>query len=181
MAVDVALIGLLVASLLLGIYRGALRQLVALGAWFITFLLAAHLRPIVADWLVGQLPQVSSEYLEMVAFVAVFVLGFGLALAIIEIGGKDVHLIRRPLVDDLLGGLLMVVVAILAITAIVIALDSYYATQQPPPGAVGLSIVDGLHSAFENSAIVDALRESLVPWLQSLLGPLLPEDVRAVA
>lgn len=177
MVIDVLLVALLVGAFLLGIFRGALRQLVALGAWLVTFLLSAHVRPQIADWLEGQFATLSRPYVEMVVFVIAFVLLFGLALAIIQIGGRDITLISRPVVDDLLGGAVMLVVAILAVSSFVIALDSFYATQ--PIGEVGLSALDELNSSFQRSAIIGTLRDSLVPGLHALLDPLLPADVRA--
>lgn len=177
MLVDLAIVALLVGGVLLGALRGALRQLVALGAWLVAFVLSAHLRSPIADWLVAQLTGYSRPYLEMVAFVAAFALLFAIALAVIELRGTTVHLSTRPLVDDVVGGLLMLGVTILAVASIAFALDTHYG-RATPERTNEFAVLTQIDAALDDSAIVTQLRGSLMPGLQSLLGPLLPPDVR---
>ncbi|MGI8928184.1 MAG: hypothetical protein ACR2H0_01780 [Candidatus Limnocylindrales bacterium] len=61
----------------------------------------------------------------------------------------------------------------------VLALDSYYALSRQA-GAVEVDLVNQLNAAFDRSAIIGFLHDSLVPGLMALLGPLLPADIRAV-
>lgn len=178
MEVDILLLILLALAFLLGVLRGAVRQLIAVGAWLVTFVVAAYLRPPVADWLATQQMQVSREYLEMLGFLIAFVVLFSICLLVIEIGGSTIQLTSRAQVDEILGGLLALGVAVLVLGALVIVLDSYYAN--PTPGGGEQELIRGLHLAFERSAIIDALHHSLVPGLLALLGPLLPSQIRAV-
>ena len=98
MEVDVALVVLLAAGFLLGYLRGAIRQLIVVGAWLVVFL------------------------------------------------------------------------------------DSYYGAGPGglPPGTTELDLARQLNQAFDRSAIVGFMHDSLIPGLMALLGPLLPADIRAV-
>jgi hypothetical protein len=75
------------------------------------------------------------------------------------------------------GGGLMLVVGVLALCGVLIALGSYYAA---PNGTFTAEVeqVRQFHTALGDSKLVGVLRDTLVPWTQSLLGPLLPPDVR---
>lgn len=179
MAADIALILFFVAAFLLGLFRGSVRQLIALGAWLVTFIVAAYLRGPVGDWIGNQAREYSPDYVEMLAFGLTFVVLFAVALLVIEIGGKTIHLTQRVAVDEVIGGFLALGVAVLTVGALMIILGSYYATN-PPPGAADLDIVRQLNSAFDNSGLANSFRGSLVRGLLALLGPLLPGDIRAV-
>src|SRR5215207_8868390 len=129
---DVLIILLLVAGFVLGFVRGAVRQLIVLGAWLVAFLIAPYFRPLVGDWITSNTLEYPREYVDMMAFVASFVVLFLLALSVIEIGGHTIQLSQRPAVDEIVGGLLMLGTTLLAIASVVIAFDSYYL--HPVPG-----------------------------------------------
>jgi uncharacterized membrane protein required for colicin V production len=176
--VDVVLVVLLVTGFLLGYVRGALRQLIVLGAWLVAFLIAPYLRTVVGDWIMANSSAYSRDYVDMLAFLASFLVLFLIALLVIEIGGKTVHLSQRPAVDELVGGFLMLGATLLAIAGVVIALDSYYL--HPVFGATEVPIVHDIYAALERSTIVDAMHNSLIPGLIAILGPLLPSDLRTL-
>lgn len=176
---DFVLVVLFVLAFLLGFVRGAVRQLVALGALLVAFILAAHLRLPVADWLVTQDARFSIEYGQMLGFVLVLAVIFGLALLVIQVTGSTMQVSSRPMVDDVLGGLLMLGVSVLAVASLLVALGTYFDVEQTTTTAeVGL--VSAANAELEDSAIAAVLRAELVPGLVSLLGPLLPADVRDV-
>ena len=177
MLADVAIILVLVGAILLGIFRGAIRQLICLGAWLVSFIVAAHSRPPIVDWLIGQEPDFSRQYAEMVAFGLAFVVLFGLAVLVIEIGGRTVQLSSRPLIDEMVGAAVMLVVGLLAVASIQVALGTYYG-ETPEGQTQEIEALRTLHVEFERSAIANALGDTLTPAIRTLLGPLLPADVR---
>jgi membrane protein required for colicin V production len=174
---DVAIILFLVGCLLVGFFRGAVRQLLALGGWFIAFVVAAQARNFLADWLRGQEPDFSVDYAHMLAFLIGFGILFLAALAIIELSGRTITLSERPFLEEAVGALVLLFVGLLAVTGVLIALGSYY---QAPGGEFTseVDLVRQLNSALNDSQIAHVLRDTMVPWVQSLLGPLLPPDVR---
>lgn len=179
MEADIALVIYFAAAFLLGVLRGALRQLIAIGAFLVSFVLAAYLRGPVGDWLGAQASQYSRGHIEMLGFLLAFVVLFGLAVVVIEVGGRTIQLSKRAAVDEVLGGFLALGAAVLSIGALLIIFDTYYAAS-PPPGEAEVGFVRDLYLAFERSAIARSLHGSLVPGLVALLGPLLPAELRAL-
>lgn len=177
MLADVAIILILVGFVTVGFFRGALRQLLALGAWLVAFVVAAQARNFIADYLLAQRPQFSVQYSQMLGFLIGFAILFAAALAVIELSGRTVTLSRRPVVEELLGAGLMLIVGLLALSGVLIALGSYYAA---PDGNFTAEVdqVRQFYNLLGDSKIVGVLRDTLVPWIQTLLGPLLPPDVR---
>jgi hypothetical protein len=82
-------------------------------------------------------------------------------------------------IDDLLGGVLMVGVAMLVVASLVFALDTYYGVTQTV-ATTEIGLITDTYALLEGSAIVDVLRRGLIPGLVSLIGPVLPPDVSGV-
>jgi membrane protein required for colicin V production len=177
MLADVAIVLFLVGCLLVGFFRGALRQVLALGAWLVAFVVAAQGRDFIGDWLRGQEPDFSVQYAQMLGFLIGFAVLLVAALALIELSGRTITVSNRPIFEEVLGGGLLLLVGVLALTGVLIALGTYYAA---PDGAFTAEVdqVRHLNAALNDSTIVGVLRDTLVPWIQSLLGSLLPPDVR---
>jgi hypothetical protein len=72
----------------------------------------------------------------------------------------------------------MLGVGILAVTAVLLALGTYYQAE-PRSISAEVELVQRLNTALGDSTIAHALRETLVPGIQTLLGLLLPADVRS--
>ena len=177
MLADVAIVLFLVGCALVGFLRGALRQALALGAWLVAFVVAAQGRDFVADWLRGQEPDFSVEYAHMLGFLISFVVILLAALAFIELSGRTFTLSNRPVLEEAFSAGLMLAFGLLALTGVLIALGSYYSVPNPAFTAE-VDQLRALNTALSDSTIVHVLRDTLVPWVQALLGPLLPPDVR---
>ncbi len=177
MLADVAIILFLVGCVLIGFFRGALRQLLALGAWFVAFVVADQGRNFIGDWLRGQEPDFSVQYANMLAFLIGFSVLFLAALAVIELSGRTITLSHRPIVEEMVGGLLMLFVGLLAVSAVLIALGTYHA-QPHPEFTAEVDLVRQMNAALSGSQIVHTLNVWVVPGIQSLLGPLLSPDAR---
>jgi uncharacterized membrane protein required for colicin V production len=172
---DVVLLVIFGGAFLVGAWRGALRQMLVIGAWLISFLAAAYLRDGVATWLAPQQPDLSWQYNEMVAFLLVFGFLFTLATVIIEFAGTRMDVSKRQWLDDGLGGVLGVCVAILVVGSVLIIFDSYYAGGYPV--SLELTGLSEVHAGLTGSVIGQALHNSLVPGLLALGGLLLPANV----
>jgi uncharacterized membrane protein required for colicin V production len=162
-------------AFVLGAWRGALRQLLLAAAWLLSFLSAAYLRDVVAKWISPQQSDLSFQYDQMVAFLATFIVLFAVLALIIEITGTRMNVFRRQWMDDWLGGLVAVGIAVLVIGSLMVIFDSYYAGNYP--ASVELGIVQSIHSGLIGSGIGGALHNSLVPGLLAVGGLLLPSNV----
>ena len=176
MLADIAIIVLLIVLLVIGFFRGALRQLLALGAAIVTFVIAAHARNFLGEYMRAQEPDFSVQYANMLSFLVTFLILLIAVLAIIELSGRTVTLSNRAIVEEVVGGLALVAVGVFAITGVLFALDTYYAG--PTGFTAEVDLVRQLHTALGQSTIATALHDTLVPLVQTLLGPLLPPDVR---
>lgn len=117
-AFDYAVLAVIAASVLLGLWRGVVSELLALVAWVVAFLVARAEASTVAAWLAGQIAEPGMRLAA--AYVAVFVgvlLVFAIARMLISLMLKAVGL---GLLDRLLGaafgvlrGILVVWVAVL--------------------------------------------------------------------
>jgi uncharacterized membrane protein required for colicin V production len=173
---DIAIVVLLVGLLLIGFFRGALRQLLALGATLVAFVVAAHGRHFLGEYMRAQEPDFSVQYASMLGFLVTFLILLIAVLAIIELSGRTVTLSNRAMVEEVVGGVALMLVGIFAITGVLYALDTYFAA--PSGFTAEVDLVRQLRTALGESRIATLLHDTLVPLVQSLLGPLLPADVR---
>ncbi|CAN5785347.1 hypothetical protein BH24CHL6_BH24CHL6_04460 [soil metagenome] len=179
MAIDLFLIMLLAGGFLLGFFRGAVRQLTSIGAWLISFLLAAHLAGPLGGWLVEQAPSYSHEYASFLAFGSGFVLLLTAGALLFQVAGANVALTRHEPLDGVIGGLLGMLLLLLVATSLVVILDSYF-RMSGSPGTAEFQVLRDAHQATEGSTIANVLRQTFVPLLGGLLGPILPAELRAV-
>ncbi len=176
-AIDIVLVLLFAGAFLIGFFQGLVRQLVGILVWLLVFLLAANARDPLADWLDGYWTQFNREYVEMLAFLILYIVFLVAANIGLQIAMKRMPLFANmSFVDELLGGTLGIVLAILVVAGGAIVLDSYYGG--PNQETAEVSWVANLNEGFEESAIIQGLRGSLTPGLLAILGPLVPTDVR---
>jgi uncharacterized membrane protein required for colicin V production len=162
-------------AFMVGAWRGALRQLLVAAVWLLSFLSAAYLRDVVAGWIAPQQPNLSWQYVQMIAFLVTFTVLFTVLALIVEITGARMNVIKRQWLDDWLGGLLGVGIAVMVTGSLMIIFDSYYAGNYPVSAELGL--VQDIHSGLIGSVIGGALHNSLVPSLLAVGGLLLPSNV----
>jgi len=117
-AFDYAVLTVIAASVLLGLWRGVVSEILALAAWVAAFFVARAEASVVADWLTGQIaePGMRLAAAYVLIFVGVLLL-FAIARMLISLMLKAVGL---GLLDRLLGaafgvlrGVLVVWVAVL--------------------------------------------------------------------
>lgn len=162
-------------AFVVGAWRGALRQLLVAAAWVLSFLAAAYLRDVVAGWLAPQQPDLSWQYVQMLAFLATFAVLFTALALIVEAAGTRINISKHQWLDDGLGGLLAVGVAIMVVGSLMVIFDSYYAGNFPV--SMELGIVRDIHTDLSDSVIGAAVHDSLVPGLLAVGGILLPSNV----
>jgi uncharacterized membrane protein required for colicin V production len=175
---DIILLLILAGAFLIGFFWGVMRGLLALAAWVVVFLLSAHLSIPVGDYLARQWINFTSEYSHMLSFLILYALLMIVSLVLIHIGVKGSQDVSRwPLVDDLLGGALAVALAVLIIGGTIAILQLFY---KPDPLSTAsaqwtLELYNGLHT----STIGSQIESGLVPFIGTILGPLLPASIHS--
>ena len=179
---DIFLLVIIVSTLVVGFFWGALRSLALLAAWVIVFFAAAYLKTNLGAYLAREWGQYSAPYNDMAAFGIIYV---GLLLAapfvIFLLTRGNQRLTRYQVLDDLSGAGFAVLVAVLGIAGVLIVLATFYGT--------GTTVVDPtggpqwtatLYQSLLLSNIGSGINDHIVPIIGTLFGPFLPSDVREV-
>jgi uncharacterized membrane protein required for colicin V production len=177
---DVLLVGFIVGFIVAGWATGFLRRLVGLGFIAVSFVLSVYLSKPFGDLIHAWFPDVTPAYAELWAYLLIFPAGLvalhlfvGRLLKNVAVRG-----VSREL-DRALGAILGAVEAIVILTVVVIAIDRY--SVQVAAGSFGSirPLLDVLH-AISTSTTARLLRETTVPFVLAIVGPLLPRDVSSL-
>ncbi|MFO7532623.1 MAG: CvpA family protein [Candidatus Limnocylindrales bacterium] len=179
---DIYLLVIIVSTLVVGFFWGAVRSLMLLAGWLLVFLVGAHLKVELGAYLTRQWTSYPPGFSDMAAFGIIYV---GLLLAapvVIFIGTRGGQSVSRyQVIDDLAGALVAVFVAVLGVAGLLIILSTFYgtgATVVDPLG--GPAWTANLYQSLLNSSIGSSIERHLVPLIGAVLGPILPIDVREV-
>lgn len=177
---DLALLLIYIGGFVLGFMQGGTRGLLVLLDWLFAFVIAATVYQPLGDWLSGQWTMYSLEYTRMLAFLIGFTVSLVVgAILIVSFTKRAPLLPRWPFVDEILGGVLFTVFALLVTGAVLAALSTGY-----PIGRSGAQDVPWLTSIAEGlggSAIGGWLESFLVPIILAILGPIIPDDFERLA
>lgn len=175
---DIFLLVIIIASLLVGFFWGAMRSLMLLAAWLIAFIVGAYLQLQVGAWLSRQWTNFDPAFNQAAAFAIVFVVFLLLAPVIIILGTDgDQRLSRSQVLDDAVGATFACFVAVLGIAGLMIILSTYYG-DRPVSDIAAPDWVTDLYRNLQASGTGRAIDERLIPLISAILGPLLPPHVR---
>jgi membrane protein required for colicin V production len=169
-----------VVMFVLGYAQGVVRRLLGIAGVLFSFLLAANLRDTLGTFLAGNWTQYPREYSFMLAFGFLFVVCLVIFTIVIQTTYKPAPVFTRaPVLDELIGGLLGLVQAMLIIGAGIIILDSFFRL----PVGIGdqqIQVVKDIWGAVNLSHTADLFRSSFTPLFVTLVGPLLPSDIQGL-
>jgi membrane protein required for colicin V production len=177
---DLVLLAIIVIAFLLGFYQGAIRQVLTLLVWIAAFVLSANLRDPLGDFLSRYWSNLPSGYAHMISFGVLFILFFVIGLLLIQWRYRRTVLHSRvTVIDELIGGLLGALVAVLVIASFMIVLGSFY-SRGGVSGQGDVALLGQIHRALADSTVGSTIRTQLLPPLLTVLGPLLPSEVTDV-
>lgn len=178
---DIILLGFIASFTFGGFRTGFIRRLAGLLFFALSFVLGAYLRAPIGAFIAAAFKDVPQGYGEMVAYIIIFPI---VIAALHVVAGP---LLKRVAVeglthelDRLLGAVLGFVEAILIISAVIVILDTYLGTKATLPPGSGLRLILSWRDALDASTTAHLLRDTTVPFVLTILGPLLPSDVRSV-
>ena len=178
---DLVVILVIAMAFVLGFIQGTIRRLLGLGSIVFSYLLAANLRDTLGAFFAANWHQFPSEYSYMIAFGAVFALGtVGFSLVIQGFYKHQDLFARTKFVDELLGGLLGIVQAMVFLGCVIVILDSFFRNPALPQTHGEVIFVRDLFNAMDPSGTAKLFREALIPGFNSIVGFLLPADLRGV-
>lgn len=177
---DWLVIGFAVAMFVLGFAQGVIRRLLGIVSIAFSFLLAANLRDTLGSFFATNWTQFPREYSYMIAFGILFALASVIFALVIQSFYKRAPIFARyPVLDELLGGVLGVVEALVVIGCGIAILDSFYRL----PIAIGdqqVQLIRDLYTAVNGSATAEVFRSTLIPAFVAITGPLVPSDIQAL-
>lgn len=179
-AFDWFVMGFIVVMFILGFAQGPIRRLLGVASIAFSFLLAANLRDSLGTFLAKYWTQWPLEYNLMLAFGALFVLFSVIAAILIQAFYKHAPLFARyPVLDELLGGALGILQALVIIGAGIVILDSYFQLDVKL-GSSDVQLLRDLFNAVDVSDTARIFRETLLPPFVALMGLLLPSDIHSL-
>ncbi|MEO8228984.1 MAG: CvpA family protein [Chloroflexota bacterium] len=177
---DWLVVGFCVAMFVLGFAQGVVRRLLGIASIAFSFLLAAQLRGSLGSFFASNWTQFPSEYSYMIAFGILFVVSTVIFALVIQSYYKRAPIFAKyPILDELLGGLLGVVEALLLIGCGIAILDSFFRL----PIAIGgqeVAQIRDLYNAVNVSSTAEVFRSTLIPVFVTIFGPLVPSDIQAL-
>lgn len=176
---DLVIFGAFFFCFVAGAMQGAIRRLLGIASILAAFLLAANLRDPLGDFLGNNWQQFPAGYSKLLAFCILFgVLWAGLSLVIQGFYKRTEIYASRPVVDEIVGGLLGLVQAFLLLCVAIVILGSYVL---PAPFSGEVSYLRQVQDIVLNqSHITSALRSGVVPTLIHAVAYLLPADIVAM-
>jgi hypothetical protein len=179
---DIFLLVIIVSTLVVGFFWGALRSLLLLAAWVLAFMFGAYLKTSLGAYLGREWGQFSAGFNDMAAFAIIYLAILLAAPFVIFVSTKgNQRVTRYQVLDDLTGALAAVSVALLGIAGTMIVLATYYGTGSTvidPAG--GPQWTATLYQSLLLSSIGAGINDTLVPLIGVVLGPFLPSTVSEV-
>ena len=179
---DIFLLVIIVSVLIVGFFWGAARSVMLLAAWLLAFLAGAYLQLELGSYLASQWTDFVPSFNQMAAYGIIFVgiiIAAPLVIYVITRGSQRVS--RYQVLDDLVGAFFAVFVAVLSIAAVMIILSTFYGTNLEVVDSAGGPLwTADLYQNLLDSNIGAGINETLIPIIGTILGPILPPDVREV-
>jgi len=162
-----------------GYIQGTLRRVLGLAIALLSLLLALNLRDPLGAWLAQYWTQLPKPYVYMLAFggsaLTIYIAG---SITVQTFYRKTTLFAKATVVDELVGGILGAVQALLLVGALILVLDSYYALPGIPANPNELGILRDIYNFYASSQVVDLFRASFIPLFFLLFGWIVPSDLR---
>lgn len=181
MAMDIVLLGFIAGFVFGGFRSGFLKRLFGILFALISLLLTAYLRIPVAAIAAGLFPDIPTSYVDLVTSIIIF----PIALTILHaISRKTIERINpkglTKEIDAVLGAIFGGIEAILILSALVVIVDAYLVSGSALTKGLPSGPISEIVKAFNASETVHLLRQTTVPFVLAILGPLLPKDLKSV-
>ena len=179
---DIFLLVIIVSTLVVGFFWGAMRSLMLLTGWIIAFLAGAYLQTDLGAYLARQWANFDALFNQMAAFALIYIAILVAAPVVIFMVTRSSQRVTRwQVLDDLVGALFAVFVAVLGIAGVMIILATFYGDGDPVVNTSGgPQWTANLYQSLLLSDIGGNIYEHLVPIIRFVMGPFLPDSVNEV-
>jgi len=178
---DFIMLMAIAGSVFTGLKSGFVRRLAGLVFLGVSFVAGSYLRTPAGAFLQGFFPKIPEAYADMVGYSVVFsalLLAFnlfsGTILSRVAVGGVS------KAMDRGLGAVFGAAESLLLISAAIVILHTYTDPNNSLTALTDLGVLHDIRLAVDESTIGKFLEKTTVPVVLTVLGPLLPTDVKSV-
>lgn len=166
---------------LAGFVQGTLRRLIGLGIVVVAILFATNLRDPLGSWLGQYWTQYPKEYSMMLAFGASFVVIYLAGSILVQVFYRRTQLFKRStVVDEIVGGLLGILQALLLVGTMIMILDSFFRIPGIAPNRNEIGILRDIFGFYDSSQTAVLFRDTLIPSFLALFAWITPAGLRAL-
>lgn len=179
---DVILVGFIGGYIYAGFRTGFLKRLLGIVFMVISFVVSAYFRVPVGAIASTFFKDIPSDYANLVGYAIAFpaiLAALHLASRLV-LGKTNVHGVVAESTDKILGAVLGGVEAVLIVSAGIVILDTYFGTASTLGATFHAGYLKDLTQAVNGSETVKLLRDTTVPFVLAVLGPILPKDVSTI-
>ncbi len=178
---DLLVLLVLFGAFVAGFIQGTIRRLLGIASILFSFLVAAQVRDPLGGFLAKNWTQFPREYSYMLGFLIVFVAGSVAFSLIIQGFYKRTPLMSQTtIVDEVLGGILGVLQALIVIGTLTIVLDSFFLLPNILPSNNELKFLRDFWNALNTSGTASVFRNTLIPAFFAAVGAFIPADIRGL-
>jgi uncharacterized membrane protein required for colicin V production len=145
------------------------------------FVLAANLRGPVGDALARYWRADTPEYAAFIGLGATFAVLYVVAMLAAQVYVKRITLFpKSDIADDIVGGLVGALEAIVLIGVVILVMDSYFRVHPSAGSSNEMDLLRTIFDFYDHSLTVHVYRDLLGPVFMAGLGWTLPESLRAL-
>jgi uncharacterized membrane protein required for colicin V production len=164
---------------LAGFVQGTLRRLMGLAILVVALLFALNLRDPLGSWLGRYWTQFPKEYSSMLAFgVSFVVIYLGGSIAVQTFYRRTQLFKRSTLIDEIVGGLLGILQALLLVGTMIMILDSFFRIPGIAPDSDEIGILRDIYRFYDPSQTAILFRDALIPAFLTLFAWITPAGLR---
>lgn len=162
-----------------GYIQGTLRRLLGLAICLVSLLLALNLRDPLGAWLAQYWTWLPKPYVYMLAFAGSFLVIYIAGSIVVQTFYKRTTIFTKAtVVDELIGGILGAIQALLLVGILILVLDSYFVPYGNAPVPNEIRLLRDVFNFYDTSQVVSLFRDSLIPLFFVLFGWIVPSDLR---
>ncbi|MFI5291952.1 MAG: CvpA family protein [Candidatus Limnocylindrales bacterium] len=176
---DLALLLIYLGAFALGFMQGGTRGVLVLLDWVFAFVIGITVWQPLGDWLGGQWTFYQHEYTQMLAFLIGFFVALVIgAILIVSFSKRAPLLPRWPFADELLGGFLFVIFALLVTGAVMVGLDTVYPGGQS--NRVDVPWLTTIADALQGSVVGGWIDAIIATFILTVFAPIIPDAFEAL-
>jgi uncharacterized membrane protein required for colicin V production len=172
---DLVVLVTLAGGVLVGFQQGLLRYLLNAAVVLVSFVVASQLKGPIADTLEGVWNMGTADQQELWIYILLFAIGVIGGFLLVRTFYRQTRLPIIRQIDEIGGAIVGVIWVALTYTLTLVVLDSFFLVTDETEVA---TILGPLYDIMNESFILSWFREWLLPILDFVVGPFVPDELK---